>query len=79
MFPFNDKFISLRNEIAEDDTQLWENFKGEYNNFFGNYNPWNFTFISNDTIEFRSDIWNNGESSILTKCPISYIQASNEY
>lgn len=85
MLPFNSTFISLRSGASR--TLLWENFKGPYNTFFNNTKDWDLSFISNDnanytkifdTIELRTDVL-NGNLPVSNKCPINFIQVSNEY
>lgn len=84
MFNFNDKFMSLRH--TNDGLKLYTNFKGDYNNFFGEIKGWNFSFISNDnplmtkvfdTVELTTDHWNN--EGLLNTFPVNYIEVSNEY
>ena len=87
MFNFADNFCSLKNEGNK--TSLFINNKGQYNDFFGETKGWDFSFISNDnptytkifdTVELRADhYWTFGTEQLLDTCPISYIQADNEY
>lgn len=93
MMPFNGTFISLRQ--INNAVTLWENFKGDYNNFFNVYKTWDFSFISNDnptltkvfdTIEFRADQYIDGElqgdkysTKVQTGMPLTHIQVDNEY
>lgn len=87
MFQFGDSFCSLRNK--EGNLELYENFKGKYNDFFGTIKGWDFSFISNDnptytkifdTVELRTDHWlSNDNNHLLNTFPMNYIEVSNEY
>lgn len=87
MFNFADNFCSLKNKGNK--TSLFINNKGQYNDFFGETKGWDFSFISNDnptytkifdTVELRADhYWTFETEQLLDTCPISYIQADNEY
>lgn len=84
MFPFNDEFMSLRDDGK---LRLYRNFKGKYNDFFGETKGWDITLISNgnpdrikvfDNIELRTDSWDE-DDSLLYSSPLGYIKAFNEY
>lgn len=88
MFNFADGFYTLKNEMSR--LKLYQNNVGEYNNFFGYFKPWSFSFISNqnpaytkifDTVETRADYYfkNNSVTALSANCPFNIIQASNEY
>lgn len=87
MFQFGDGFFSLRHKGSG--LQLYENFKGNYNNFFGTTKGWDFSFISNDnplytkifdTVELRADHWMTyGSTKLLNTFPMNYIEVENEY
>ena len=87
MFPMDNNFFSLT-KIC----QLWQNYEGEYNKFYGEYKmPW-FTYICNDnpfvtkvfdTIEYQADvdIIDTKKSAYVWKNNKSFdwIRAYNEY
>ena len=87
MFNFADGFYSLRE--TDGNVRLYENNVGYHNNFYGTPKGWSFSFISNqdptftkifDTIDLRTDhYWTYGTTGLLNTCPVSYIQADNEY
>lgn len=84
LLSFNGSFLSLLDNINT--TELWENFKGDYNSFYGNIKLPSFTYISNedayytkifDTIEYKADVYiNNTLSNTKT---FDWIKAYNEY
>lgn len=68
------------------DNKLWKMFAGDYNTFFGNYQPFDITFISNNdssedktftNIELRADFYAN--NTLLHNNSFNYIRAWNEY
>ncbi len=82
MFNVTDGFYSLRHD--GNTLKLYQNNVGNYNEFYGEFKPWNFTFISNkdpqkvkvfDTFEFRESEAENSEG----QCPINYVKVENEY
>lgn len=88
MFNFGTGFYSLKStyDIDESKTVLYQNNVGEYNNFYGEYKGWDFSFISNDnplnvkifdTVELRADEYRNG--SLRNTFPLHYIDVENEY
>lgn len=87
MFNFADGFYSLRE--TDGNVKLYQNNAGYHNNFYGTPKGWSFSFISNqdptftkifDTIDLRTDhYWTHGTTGLLNTCPVSYIQADNEY
>ena len=72
-------------------TSIWENYVGDYNNFFGHIEASDFTFISNDnslynkifdSIEYRADVYNDNTihgSPLLEDNPFGHIRVYNEY
>ena len=86
MFNLDSKFYSLKKD-GEGILTLWENFAGEYNNFYGVYKPFDITFISNanatynkifDTLEYRADVYDSSNNLLHDKS-FTTIQVSNEY
>lgn len=87
MFNFDDRFYSLKE--SGDTIHLYQNNKGDYNNFFGEPKEWSISFISNDnptytkifdTIELRTDHYNTyNTEQLLNTCPVNYMKVSNEY
>lgn len=84
LIPYKDKFLSLTD--LNNKLELWENFKGEYNSFFGNIIMPDFTFACNDNptitkvfdlIEYESDIYVNGTLDSFKS--FDWISAANEY
>ena len=68
------------------DESIWRMFYGDYNNFFGEYQPFYFTFISNDeplsgkfftNIQVNADLYQDGV--ILNDRLFDYISISDEY
>ena len=87
MLPRNDEFLSLQYDTTNKVVKLWENFKGDYNTFFGNIVLPSFTYICNDnatytkifdTIEYRADIYDKNNSLQHNKS-FDWIRAYNEY
>lgn len=84
----NDKgfFISKsREDNAGDDYRLWGIHEGDYNYFFGKYQPFYTTVIANpefqsdkifNNLEFRADSWNDGA---LTSDTFDTLRVWNEY
>ena len=81
MFNINSEFYSIKNG------KLWNNFRGEYNNFFGEVKPFNFTIISNDlpqynkifnTVEYRAYTLDNNDKD-TGESPFNFINVYNEY
>jgi hypothetical protein len=65
--------------------KLWEQHEGDYNMYFGKYQPFSVTVIANpeatadkifDILEFRSDTWNNDE---LLDTTFDTLDTWNEY
>jgi hypothetical protein len=78
-------FVRPYNNSEDDKYYLWEHNKGEYNNYFGKYYPFSTTIIANedptldkiyDTLEFRSDSWDN---NILLNETYDTLKVWNEY
>lgn len=87
MFPVGSDFFSLKNEPTTNKIKLWENFKGDYNNFYGEIKLPDFTYICNedsiytkifDTIEYRADVYDKDGNLIHNKS-FDWIKAANEY
>lgn len=90
LFPLKDDYMSL---ALKDDgnsnliLSLWENFKGDYNSFYGNTIMPYFTYICNnnptitkvfDTIEYESDVYDKNNKLQSFKS-FDWIEAYNEY
>ena len=89
MFNAIDKFYCIKSNY------LNEMFTGDYNYFFGEFQGYDFTFVSNgktnqgdlsnldkiyNNIEFRADKWSDKLDSILSsESPFDYIRLWNEY
>lgn len=80
MFNIGSDFYAIK------DNKLWKMFAGGYNNFFGNYEPFDITFISNNdsaedkiftNIELRADFYADG--TLLHNNSFNYVRAWNEY
>lgn len=80
MFNIGSDFYAIK------DNKLWKMFAGGYNSFFGNYEPFDITFISNNdsaedkiftNIELRADFYADG--TLLHNNSFNYIRAWNEY
>lgn len=85
MFSLENKFLSLSTSLGN--TKLWENFKGDYNSFFGDVKYPSFTYICNedaiytkifDTIEYKMDLYDSN-GNLLHNESFDWIQAYNEY
>lgn len=85
MFPIDNNFYSLTSSGGT--TKLWENFKGNYNQFFDEIKLPRFTYICNedvsytkifDTIEYRADVYNK-EGLLIHNKSFDWIKAANEY
>ena len=79
MFNIDSKLFTIKNN------KVWENFAGDYNMFYGEYQPYHITFISNDNptvdkifnnIEFRADCW---DSNGLINKTFDTLEVWNEY
>ena len=86
MFPVGNDFFSITND-SETSTSLWENFKGDYNFFFGEFKAPRFTYICNedatytkvfDTIEYRADVYDK-DGNLVSNRSFDWIKAANEY
>lgn len=84
LVPYKNIFLSLQG--SPDKYILWENFKGDYNYFYGFWKMPDFTYISNedaaytkifDTIEYRADMYEEGTLN-HTKS-FDWVQVYNEY
>lgn len=85
MFNIGREFYAVR-QNANGDQQIWRMFNGGYNNFFGEYQPFYITFISNDeplnvkqftNIQINADLYQN--NVILNNRLFDYINVNNEY
>ena len=86
MFPMNNEFLSLHYDTSGE-TWLWENFKGDYNSFYGKFKMPSFTYICNedstytkifDTIEYRADVYDK-DGNLSHNRSFDWIEAANEY
>lgn len=86
MFPVGNDFFSITND-NERSTSLWENFKGNYNFFFGEFKAPRFTYICNedaaytkifDTIEYRADVYDK-DGNLVSNRSFDWIRVANEY
>ena len=86
MFSVGNDFFSITND-SETSTSLWENFKGDYNFFFGEFKAPRFTYICNedaaytkifDTIEYRADVYDK-DGNLVSNRSFDWIRAANEY
>lgn len=85
MFNMNDMFLAMK--TIGNITYLYENFEGNYNQFFGKYIMPDFKYICNDnptinkifdTIEFRADIYDEN-NKLDNFRSFDWIEAKNEY
>lgn len=87
MFPMDNDFFSLQYDSSMKRTNLWENFKGDYNSFYGEIKLPSFTYICNedstytkifDTIEYRADVYDKNGNLVHNRS-FDWIEAANEY
>jgi hypothetical protein len=90
MFNIENALFSIKKDKYNKYT-IWEQFKGEYNKFYGETKPYSLTFISNsdpfydkifNNLEFRSDTyeWIDKENKWeLSDKTFDTIQVENEY
>lgn len=80
MFNIGSEFYAIMNN------KLWKMFDGEYNSFFGSYEPFDITFISNNdssedktftNIELRADFYY--KNALQHNMSFDYVRAWNEY
>lgn len=80
MFNVNSEFFAFKDEF------MWEQFKGDYNMFFGYFKPYSFTIVANadepydkifNTVEFRADSWDN--DVLLNNKTFDTLEVWNEY
>ena len=80
MFNINSEFYSFNKG------KLWHNFEGDYNMFYGEFKPYSITVVANsdepydkifNTVEFRSDSWNNDE--LINNQTFDTLEVWNEY
>jgi hypothetical protein len=88
IFNFEDTLISLHED--SNTCNVWKQFDGDYNTFFGTWKPYGIEIISNDqilkekiftNIEYQSDIYNKNEKLIIdnTYDTFDTLIATNEY
>lgn len=87
MFPIGNDFFSIINNDSGTSTSLWENFKGYYNIFFGDFKAPRFTYICNedaaytkifDTIEYRADVYDK-DGNLVSNKSFDWIRVADEY
>lgn len=80
MFNIGSEFYSIK------DSQLWHNFSGDYNMFYGIFKPYSVTIVANsnepydkvfNTIEFRADSWNG--DTLINNQTFDTLDVWNEY
>ena len=80
MFNIGAEFYSIKG------TQLWHNFSGDYNMFYGEFKPYSITIIANsnepydkifNTVEFRADSWDS--STLINNQTFDTLDVWNEY
>ena len=80
MFNIGAEFYSIKG------TQLWHNFSGDYNMFYGEFKPYSITIIANsnepydkifNTIEFRADSWDG--NTLINNQTFDTLDVWNEY
>lgn len=80
MFNVNSEFFAFKDEF------MWEQFKGDYNMFFGYFKPYSFTIVANaeepydkifNTVEFRADSWD--DEVLLNNKTFDTLEVWNEY
>lgn len=80
MFNIGADFYAIKNN------KLWKMFEGEYNSYFGSYEPFDITFISNNdsaddkvftNLELRADFY--ADYALQHNNMFNYIRAWNEY
>lgn len=80
MFNIGSEFYSVK------DSQLWHNFSGDYNMFYGTFKPYSVTIVANsnepydkvfNTIEFRADSWDGG--TLINNQTFDTLDVWNEY
>ena len=85
MFSVGNDFFSITH--GNNSTSLWENFKGDYNFFFGEFKAPRFTYVCNedatytkifDTIEYRADVYDK-DGNLVSNRSFDWIKAANEY
>ena len=89
MFSMDNMFYSINvtGNSRDKVTNLWRNFTGDYNMFYGELKLPSFTYISNedptytkifDTIEYRADVYNK-DGNLASNRSFDWIEAANEY
>ena len=80
MFNIGSEFYSIK------DSQLWHNFSGDYNMFYGTFKPYSITIIANsnepydkvfNTVEFRADSWDG--DTLINNQTFDTLDVWNEY
>ena len=86
MFNFNNEFLALHNN--GNITSLWRQFGGNYNYYFGTYQPFGFTLVTNDqpvtdkiftNLEYRADTYDQEGSTVQTLDTFDTIRLTTEY
>lgn len=84
MFNVLDSFYCVNRVNREE--KLYQMFAGDYNDFFGEIEGFDFSFTSNqegtqdkifENLEFRADAWS--DDTLLEDCPFNYMKVWNEY
>lgn len=93
MFNIWDKFISINKDKTKanypiDNTfNLWENYSGDYNNFYNKIEPYHITYVINpefttdkifEILEFRADSFNT-DNTVSTNPLFNKLSVWNEY
>lgn len=80
MFNIGSEFYSIKG------SQLWHNFSGDYNMFYGTFKPYSITIVANsnepydkifNTVEFRADSWNG--NTLINNQTFDTLDVWNEY
>ena len=86
MFNLNNRFFSLQN--TNNNTKVWAQNEGRYNEFYGIFKPYSITWLVNPemsidkwftTVEFRADRWLNDSQDLISTRTFDTIKAWNEY
>lgn len=83
----NRSFSLYKNFTTGASLTLYENFTGDYNNFFERNIGWDFSFIANenptytkifDNLDLRGDLFNK-DGELQLSAPITFLSINNEY
>ena len=86
MFNINSDFYSL-NYNGSNKLKLWENFAGDYNMFYGEFQPFSITIISNEhptmnkifnVVEYNGDMFDSNNNYLQDET-FDYIKVFNEH